>query len=105
MYLRRGLLGVYLESIIGVSRVHNNQSKRRKRSNSKCGLHWRMFLKDNGKFRSVRISASKAAYLKMRMSIFNITTVKSDEIRLIRCDKCHFIQKDIGQKVCENCSY
>jgi len=88
--------------IISVGKCQNQVSKRLKRSHSNIGYHWRMFYKEHGKFKSRRISASKARFLKIKLKIVK-NKAEIDEIRLIRCDKCDSIQEDLGQKVCENC--
>ena len=87
---------------IWVSKCQNNVSKRHKRSNSKDGFHWRIIIKDSTGIRTRRISASQARIWQIRLK-FVTKTSKSNDIRLYECDKCGFIQEDIGQKRCENC--
>ncbi len=93
-----------MDSIIGISKQHNNYSKKRK-ANSKDGKHWRMYINGSKKFRSVRISAKRAYMLKCKMFLFGKNSVNVNEISTVVCDKCRHIQEDIGQKVCDNCSY
>ncbi len=83
--------------IIGISRKHNNGSKRRK-IGSKCSSYWCMYYKDDdGKFKTKIISKAKAYSYKL----MGIKQVKTKQF--VTCSECNFQQEDLDQQFCSNC--
>ena len=85
--------------IIGISKRHNNNRKRRNFIDSQDSKRLTLYFKDDlGKFRTKRISRFEALKLKLLVR-------KSDPsmIKILECSECGFQAQDLGQKVCSNC--
>ena len=91
-------------SQIWISRVKNQVTKRLKYPNTKIGYHWQMLTKDDqGRFKSKRISSSEAYKLRAKYFLFGKNKAKTNDNRILVCDKCGMRQENIGQKGCIYC--
>lgn len=90
-----------METILSVSKRHNQAKSRRKDQNSKCGLHWRVYFLDlDGRFRTKRISTFEAMQLKAKLKL---TRKKKQKTRSVQCLECGYIQEDLNQETCLKC--
>lgn len=90
--------------LISVSKCRNNTQKRLKAQNSKCGYHYRAFYRsDLGGVRTVTISKMQAIKLKAILFLKKEHNIRSNKVKILRCDQCGLEQENNGQKTCLEC--